>query len=278
MLFTFDLTANVFLALARQDSEPIVLALEDLPTLSEGGQWVTFLRNLDELNLDQLAEDDREEVFRAFAPDPAMRVYGRGIRRRLTPMLEDRRRLEMAFSLLLSMPGTPIIVYGDEIGMGDDLHLPERDSVRTPMQWSDAPNGGFSAAPAAALTRPVITGGPFGYEHVNVAAQTEDPASQLNWLRQAIAARQRHPEFGRGSCRIIPTDDRRVVALCASWRGQETVAVHNLSESPCLVALDLEFVRDSLPYDHFADREYSPPASNRFELGPYGYRWLGPAI
>ncbi len=186
----------------------------------------------------------------------------------------DQRRVELAFSLLLTMPGTPIIAYGDEIGMGDDLRLPEREGVRTVMQWSAAPNGGFSAAPAAALTRPVIAGGPFGYERVNVAAQTEDPASLLNWLRRAIAARKRHREFGRGSCRVVPTDDRRVIAVSASWRDRETITVHNLSAAPCTVALDFETRQDAPLRDHFTNQPYPPPHKNRIELGSYGYRWL----
>ena len=158
--------------------------------------------------------------------------------------------------------------------MGDDLDLPERESVRTVMQWSNAPNGGFSTAAAAALTRPAISGGPFGYERVNVAAQRDDPASMLNWLRRAIAARKQHAAFGRGSCRIVPTGDRRVLALCASWRGRETVAVHNLSATPCTVTLDLGARRPAPPRDGFSDQAYPPPRDNRVELGPFGFRWL----
>jgi maltose alpha-D-glucosyltransferase/alpha-amylase len=275
MLFNFPLVASLFLALARQEGEPLARGLELLPTPPERGQWTFFLRNLDELNLQFLSESERQDVFRAFAPEPEMRIYGRGIRRRLAPMLAgDRRRIELVFSLLLSLPGTPIIVYGDEIGMGEDLALPERQSVRTVMLWSAAPNAGFSTAPATVLTMPAIGDGPFGFDRVNVAQQERDQASLLHWFRRAIAVRKTLPELGRGTCRIVPTDDRRVVALCSSWQGQETVCMHNLSPEVCTVVLDLDGGTARL-FDQFADQPYAPVADNgRVDLGPYGYRWL----
>jgi maltose alpha-D-glucosyltransferase / alpha-amylase len=276
LVFNFFLDNFLFLAFARGEAEPIARGLRRLPPIPAEAQWGTFLRNLDELDLEQLEAEEREEVYRAFAPEERMRAYGRGIRRRLAPMLGgDPRRLRLAFSLLLTLPGAPVLAYGDEIGMGEDLALPERESVRTVMQWSAAPNGGFSTAPAAALTQPIIADGPFGYERVNVAVQSEDPASLLNWLRRAVAARKRHPELGRGSWRIVPTNDPRVIALCASWRGRETIAVHNLSAVPCTVALDFGMRQGAPPRDDFADQLYPPPHDNRVELGSYGYRWLG---
>src|SRR5262249_8770703 len=157
MLFSFLLNQHLFLALARQSAEPLVRVLKQLPALPATGQWANFLRNHDELDLGRLTAAEREEVYRAFGPEGRMRAYGRGIRRRLAPMFGgDRRRLELAYSLLFSLPGTPVLRYGDEIGMGDDLSLPERASVRTPMQWTDERNAGFSAAPGEKLSRPVI--------------------------------------------------------------------------------------------------------------------------
>jgi maltose alpha-D-glucosyltransferase/alpha-amylase len=275
MLFNFPLVANLFLALARQEGEPLARGLELLPAPPECGQWTIFLRNLDELNLQHLSESERQEVFRAFAPRPEMRIYRRGIRRRLAPMLAgDRRRIELAYSLLLTMPGSPIIVYGDELGMGEDLDLPERQSVRTVMQWSAEPNAGFSTAPSAALTMPAISEGPFGYDQVNVTRQEADQASLLRWFRRAIAVRKALPELGRGACRVVPTDDPRVVALCSSWQGGETVCVHNLSPEVCTVGLDLDGGTERL-LDQFADQTYAPVSGDgRVDLGPYGYRWL----
>lgn len=171
LLFNFLLDNFLFLALAREEAEPIVRGLGMLPDKPAVGQWANFLRNLDELDLDQLSEAERQEVYAAFAPEQDMRIYQRGIRRRLAPMLGgDRRRLELAYSVLFSLPGTPVLVYGDEIGMGDDLSLPERQSVRTPLQWSSERNGGFSSAPPDKLAAQPIRSGEFGYERVNVVA------------------------------------------------------------------------------------------------------------
>jgi maltose alpha-D-glucosyltransferase/alpha-amylase len=276
LLFNFALADYLFLALARGEGEAVARGVAVQPTPPDGGQWANFLRNLDELNLEYVSESERQEIYRAFAPDPGMRIYNRGIRRRLAPMLDgDQRRIELAFSLLLTMPGTPVIVYGDEIGMGEDLRLPERQSVRTVMQWSDAPNAGFSTAPAAAMTKPAIAAGPFRYQRVNVAAEAEDPQSLLHWFRRAIAARKALPELGRGAHRIIPVDDPRAVALCYAWQGRETLAVHNLSADPCAVALDLGDSNRGAWRDQFGDQRYAPARDpERIDLGPYGYRWL----
>ncbi len=175
MLFDFILMENIYLALARGEAEPIIRALKEAPAIPDSGQWAIFLRNHDELTLDKLSKSEREEVFSAFGPDPNMQIYDRGIRRRLAPMLKnDRRCLELAHSLLLSLPGTPVLWYGQEIGMGEDLSLPERNSVRTPMQWSDSRNAGYSDAPSDKLVRPVISEGEFSYKQVNFAAQDRD--------------------------------------------------------------------------------------------------------
>src|SRR5690554_5550225 len=170
MLFNFWLNQHLFLALARERKAPLLEGFLRPPRLPPAAQWATFLRNHDELDLGRLSDAQRREVFEAFAPDEDMRLYGRGIRRRLPPMLRKPERVRMAYALLLSLPGTPVLWYGEELGMGDDLEQTERASVRTPMQWSAAVNGGFSEADPSCLPRPVISGGDYGYEKVNVEA------------------------------------------------------------------------------------------------------------
>jgi maltose alpha-D-glucosyltransferase / alpha-amylase len=171
LLFNFFLDNYLFLAMAEGDAHALIRALSQLPPIPESGQWANFLRNLDELDLERLSEEERQRVYRAFAPREHMRIFGRGIRRRLAPMLKDRRRLELAFSLLFSMPGTPVLVYGDEIGMGEDLSLQGRWAVRTPMQWSGGRNAGFSTASSARLIRRPVSKGKFNYRRVNVEAE-----------------------------------------------------------------------------------------------------------
>ncbi len=191
MLFNFILNQRTFLALARHEVGPILQALAETPALPDTCQWATFLRNHDEVDLGRLVGHEHDEVFAAFGPDPDMQLYGRGIRRRLAPMLgNDRRRIEMAYALQFSLPGTPVIRYGDEIGMGEDLTLPERNAIRTPMQWSDGPNAGFSTTRRKRdLRRPVITGGDFGFETVNV----EDQRARPRLAPRLVPASAAHP-------------------------------------------------------------------------------------
>ena len=209
MLFNFILNQRTFLALARHEVGPILQALAETPALSDTCQWATFLRNHDEVDLGRLVGHEHDEVFAAFGPDPDMQLYGRGIRRRLAPMLgNDRRRIEMAYALQLSLPGTPVIRYGDEIGMGEDLTLPERNAIRTPMQWSDGPHAGFSTTRRKRdLRRPVIMGGDFGFETVNVEDQQRDPASLLGWFQRTLLILRECPEFGAGTCAYVDTGE-----------------------------------------------------------------------
>jgi maltose alpha-D-glucosyltransferase/alpha-amylase len=278
LLFNFLLDNYLFLAFARGEAEPIARGLALLPEAPEAAQWANFLRNLDELDLERLSEDERDEVYRAFAPEERMRSYGKGIRRRLAPMLGgDPRRLRLAYSLLLTLPGTPVIPYGDEIGMGDDLSQPERESVRPAMQWSREPNGGFSAAPPDSVAIPVVSRGEFGFERVNVADQRRDPDSLQNWMRRAIAVRNQHPAFGRGSCRVLATSERSVLAYRRAWAGREAIALHNLSERPCRVRFELEPAASATPMSEiFGDRSNGPLdcSEQGVELDAYGYRWL----
>ncbi|HYC01645.1 MAG TPA: alpha-amylase family protein [Azospirillaceae bacterium] len=273
MMFNFWLNQRLFLAFVRHQAGPVAEALGDLPELPSIGQWANFLRNHDELDLGRLSDAEREEVFAAMAPEEEMRAYGRGIRRRLAPMLgNDRRRLELAYSLMFSLPGTPVIWYGEEIGMGEDLSLDERNAVRTPMQWSDDPNGGFSPAPPDRLVRPVLTGGEYGYERVNVEAQQRDPGSLLNWFERVARARRECPEFGRGAWRVLETGDPAVLALRCDWDGKAVLALHNFAAEERTATLadpPEEPLRDL-----FGDRAYEPAEGGKLSLSAYGYRWL----
>lgn len=240
VLLNFLLDAYLVLALAERESEPIREVLNLLPPRPEGGQWGNFLRNYDELNVGRLSAADQQNVFEEFAPDENMRIYGRGIRRRLAPMLDgDGDRIRLAYSLLFSLPGTPLLVYGDEIGMGDDLDLPGRTAVRTPMQWSAEENAGFSTADPDEVVRPVVSGGEFGYETVNVAAQRGDPDSLLGWFARLNRLRGECPEIGSGDCEILDADDPAVFAHAMTSDHGTVVAVHNLDETETEVTLDL---------------------------------------
>ena len=278
MLFNFILNQHLFLAFARRDAEPIGRALEKLPPLPRGCQWLNFLRNMDELTLDKVEEDERNEVLAAFAPEDAMRIFGRGIRRRLAPMLDGNRpRQEMAYSLLFSLPGTPMLLYGDEIGMGDDQRLPERNPTRTPMQWaSDQPNGGFSSAPEHELIRPVITDGPFASAHVNVAAQREDEHSLLQWMRRLIQARQACPELGAGTYSVVETGVPSVFGISYPASEGTLLTFHNLSPEPVTVTPRLDDNRRGEPRIVFGDGRSEPQESDplRLRLDGYGYCWL----
>src|SRR5690242_14314081 len=202
MMFNFYVNQHLFYALASEDTRPLASALRATKQLPPSAQWVHFLRNHDELDLGRLTDEERQLVFDAFGPDPSMQLYDRGIRRRLAPMLGgDRRRLELAYSMMFTLPGTPVVRYGDEIGMGDDLSLPERNAARTPMQWSTEPQAGFSKKKRTIL--PVISEGPYGYEKVNVADQRRDPESMLNWTERIIRRRKECPEIGWGNFTIL---------------------------------------------------------------------------
>jgi maltose alpha-D-glucosyltransferase/alpha-amylase len=278
MAFAFYLNQYLFLALAQKRIEPLVRAMRELPELGVQAQWAQFLRNHDELDLGRLSQQERQEVFDAFAPDPDMRIFGRGIRRRLAPMVgNDRRRVELAFSLIFGLPGAPVFYYGDEIGMGDALALPERWPVRTPMQWSAEPNGGFSSAPPDALIHPVVEGGEYGTARVNVRAQERDPGSLFNGLQRLVVTRRSCPEVGWGRHRLIGTDDPAVLAIHYSWRGEELVVLHNLEDHASRVTLD--FGEDT-PAGRLADllgnRDYGEGCEwgEPIELDAFGYRWL----
>lgn len=279
MSFNFWVNQHLFLALARQDGTPVRKAWEQLPPLPVWCQWNNFLRSHDELDLGRLAGKHREEVFAAFGPSPDMQLYERGIRRRLAPMLgNDRRRLELAHSLMLTLPGTPVMRYGDEIGMGDDLSLPGRESVRTPMQWSAQPNGGFSTAPPEQLTLPVIAKGEYGFETVNVEQQRHDPQSLLNWLERTMRRRKECPAFGLGSCSFIDTGLPAVLAHRCDHEGTTVFAVHNFAARRARVKLPVgqAGAGAGCVHDILAGHRHDLQKDGHYvvELEPFGYRWL----
>ena len=275
MMFNFEVNQHMFYALATSDARPLIKALKATKISEATAQWGQFLRNHDELDLGRLTHDQRQVVFAVFAPDKDMQLYNRGIRRRLAPMLQgDRRRLELAYSLMMALPGTPVLRYGDEIGMGDNLRLPERNCARTPMQWSGELQGGFTKSDKPIL--PVITGGVYGFEHVNVAQQRHDPNSLMNWMERMIRMRKEAPEIGWGEFSILQTRTPEVLAIRYDWRNNSVVVVHNLSATPREVWLQLDSEGSDCLADLLSGENSNSDASDkhRLLLEPYGYRWF----
>ncbi|QYG93199.1 trehalose synthase [Iamia sp. SCSIO 61187] len=277
MLFDFITMQRLYLALARADAEPLVEALRDRPELPRHCQWATFVRNHDELTLDKLDDDERAEVFAAFGPDPDMQIYGRGLRRRLPPMLDgDPRRIRMVYSLLFSLPGTPVLFYGEEIGMGEELSAEGRSAVRTAMQWNTHRNGGFSEAAPSRLAAPVVEGA-FGPEHVNVEAQRRDPSSLLRFVTLLAQRYREAPELGWGAMEVLDQPHRSVLAHRTSHDGASTIAVHNLGAEACTVPLQLaDEPEGTRLVDQLCDGATELDARGRveLELEGYGFRWL----
>jgi maltose alpha-D-glucosyltransferase/alpha-amylase len=273
MMFNFFVNQRLFYALATADTRPLARALEATQAIPQYAQWASFLRNHDELDLGRLSPDQRHAVYRKFAPEKSMQLYGRGIRRRLAPMLGNRPQLELAYSLMFSLPGTPVIRYGDEIGMGDDLQLPERNSVRTPMQWSDEPHGGFSNARKTTL--PVISKGPYGYLRVNVESQRRDINSLLNWTERMIRLRKECPEFGWGTYSVLKTGAASVLGLHFSWRNNALVTLHNFHEKPCTVTLHVPGKEGSRLTNLLAGEHSQAEGDGKHKivLEGYGYAW-----
>lgn len=276
MMFNFHVNQHLFYALAAGDPAPLAKAVEETRPGYATAQWGVFLRNHDELDLGRLTDAQRQATFEAFGPDKSMQLYDRGIRRRLAPMLKgDRRRLELAYSLMFTLPGTPVMRYGDEIGMGDDLSLPERYCARTPMQWSTEPQGGFSTAKKTFL--PVISGGGYGFEAVNVADQRRDTNSLLNWMERIIRMRQEVPEIGWGEVTVLPSGDPAALALRYDWRNNAVLFLHNFAEEGREASFasgqrdrDNDLLVNLLGDDHSRP---SDDGRHRVLLEPYGYRW-----
>ena len=230
MMFNFFVNQHLFYALASHDIAPLVKALEATLEIPFTAQWAHFLRNHDELDLGRLTEEQRARVFHRFAPAKNMQLYGRGIRRRLGPMLGDREHEELAYSMLLSLPGSPVIRFGDELRMGDDLDLDQRTAVRTPMQWADERHAGFTTAKKP--VHPIVDHGVWSYEHVNVEAQRRDPGSFLNWVVGMIRLRKECPEIGLGRCSVVNCGAPNVLGLRYDWRGNTVITLHNFDDRP----------------------------------------------
>ncbi len=276
MMFNFHVNQHLFYAMAAADSRPLAAAMKATKPRPAAAQWGLFLRNHDELDLGRLTKKQRDLVFQQFGPDKNMQLYDRGIRRRLAPMLGgDRRRLELAYSLMCTLPGTPVIRYGDEIGMGDNLALPERNCARTPMQWSTEPHAGFTKADKPVA--PVIDDGPYGYAHVNVAKQRRDNNSMLNWTERIIRMRKEMPEIGWGDFQVIATRDPAVLIVRYDWRNNSVLFVHNLDERPREVSFSVgipgeegKHLINVLSEDHC---EADARGRHKLMLEAYGYRW-----
>lgn len=274
LLFNFLLNRYIFLSFAGQKAEPINNFLQQLPHPPEKAQWVDFLRNLDELNIAQLPENDREKVYKEFAPSEGMRVYNRGIRRRLAPMFNgDLKRLKMAYSLLFSLPGAQMICYGDEIGMGEDLQLSEREAVRVPMQWADKQNADFSDSHPSTLVKGLVNTGPFSYKTINVDSAEKDQNSLYNHIKTLISLIKKYYLIGHGTYEVLKVSDLQVFAIIYSHEEDKIVTMTNISGKE--VILDLSKSRIQLGDELYNDGKYSGKATNKkLTINPYGYRWF----
>jgi glycosidase len=283
MQFDFLSMQNLYLSLAREDARPLAKSLSSRPKIHPDNQWAMFVRNHDELTLDKLSDSEHGEVFAAFGPDEDMQMYGRGLRRRLPTMLNgDPARIRMVYSLMFALPGTPVLFYGEEIGMGEDLSAKGRSAVRSPMQWNDTANGGFSTAPAKDLVAQVVDGY-FGPKNVNAAAAKRDPESLWNFIATLIQRYRESPELGWGDFELIKQPAAKVLLHRCSRDGSTVVLAHNFGAEPASVAANVAAAGD--PETGFEgaclrdllggqDIELADDGGFELELGRYGYRWF----
>ncbi|MCF6368179.1 maltose alpha-D-glucosyltransferase [Rhizobium halophilum] len=276
MAFHFPLMPRMYMAIAKEDRFPITDIMRQTPEIPENCQWAIFLRNHDELTLEMVTDEERDYLWNTYAADRRARI-NLGIRRRLAPLMErDRRRIELMNALLLSMPGTPVLYYGDEIGMGDNIYLGDRDGVRTPMQWSPDRNGGFSKADPARLVLPPVMDPLYGYEALNVEAQAADAHSLLNWTRRMLSLRGKHSAFGRGSLRFLAPGNRKVLAYLREYNGETILCVANLSRLPQAVELDLHEFQGRVPIELTGMSPFPPIGQLTYlmTMPPYGFFWF----
>jgi maltose alpha-D-glucosyltransferase/alpha-amylase len=280
--FNFVVNQALYLSLARGSAQPVADAVTSMPPIPAEAQWAQFVRNHDELSLDKLSDEEREEVFAAFAPKPSQRLFDRGIRRRLPTMVDgDRRRIELMYSLCFTLPGTPVLFYGEEIGLGDNPEMGEREAVRLPMQWTAEPGAGFTKADESTLPRKLLRDVPFGYRELNVEAQQRDRDSLLNWFEQAIRVRKEWPEFGWGGPTVLGARNDAVLAHVSIWDGRCVFALHNFADAPATASVQLPKGavggRWHQIFGPNEERAADIPESGRVtvELEPYEYRWFG---
>ena len=276
MAFHFPLMPRMFMALRMEDRFPILDILEQTPDLPANGQWALFLRNHDELTLEMVTDEERDYMYRVYAADPQARI-NLGIRRRLAPLLgNNRRRIELMNGLLFSLPGTPVLYYGDEIGMGDNVYVGDRNGVRTPMQWSSDRNAGFSSANRQQLYLPIVTDPEYHFEAVNVEAQQSNPHSLLWWMKRVIALRKKHPAFGRGSLTFLHPDNRRILAFVREYEGETILVVANLSRYAQWTELPLTDFEGRVPVELFGAVEFPRIGTDPYliSLGPHSFLWF----
>ncbi|HEY7408855.1 MAG TPA: maltose alpha-D-glucosyltransferase [Gemmatimonadaceae bacterium] len=276
MAFHFPLMPRMFMAVRREDRTPIVEIMARTPKIPDNCQWAVFLRNHDELTLEMVTDEERDYMYREYARDKRMRI-NLGIRRRLAPLMENgRRQMELMNALLMSMPGTPVVYYGDEIGMGDNIYLGDRNGVRTPMQWSDDKNAGFSQGDSAALYSPVIVDPPYGYHTINVEAQERTPTSLLRWMRRLIGVRKAQKAFGRGTQEFLHPANKRVLVFLRRYEGEVVLCVNNLSRYAQPVELDLREFSGLVPVELWSCEPF--PAIGDlpyfFTMAPHGFLWF----
>jgi len=276
MAFHFPVMPRMYMAIRREDRTPVVDIMRQTPAIPEECQWAIFLRNHDELTLEMVTDEERDYMYREYARDPRMRINV-GIRRRLGPLMEGgRRQIELMNALLMSMPGTPIIYYGDELGMGDNIYLGDRNGVRTPMQWSADRNAGFSEADTAALFSPLIVDPPYGYHTVNVVSQDKQPTSLLRWTRRLIAVRQQYQAFGRGTWEPLDAANRRVLVFIRRYKDEIVLCVNNLSRFAQFVELDLREFTGRVPLELWSKNAFPPIGEWPYllTLGPHNFLWF----
>jgi len=277
MGYHFPIMPRLFMALRQEDRRPIVEILERTPDIPANCQWGMFLRNHDELTLEMVTDEERDYLYNEYAKDRRMRLNV-GIRRRLAPLLDNsHRRIQLLHALLFSLPGSPFLYYGDEIGMGDNIYLGDRDGVRTPMQWSSDRNAGFSRCDFEKLYFPAINNPVYGYQSVNVESQMRYDTSLLNWMRQMILLRKEHHVFGRGTMRFVKPENRKIFAFVREYEGDTVLCVFNLSQFAQPVELDLSEFEGRTPVEMLGKTRFPVVTSKPYQLSfaPWGFFWFG---
>ena len=276
MAFNFPLMPRMFMAIRREDRRPIVNIMNQMPDIPSACQWALFLRNHDELTLEMVTDEERDYMYNEYAKDRRMRL-NLGIRRRLAPLMDNgRRQIELMCSLLFTLPGSPVLYYGDEIGMGDNIYLGDRNGVRTPMQWTGDRNAGFSQADPSRLYLPVLLDPLYNYQAINVEAQLRSEASLLNWMRRLIRHRKEYPAFGRGTLEFIPCENQRVVAYMRRYQDQVVLVINNLSRFAQPALLELNSYRGRVPVEIVGGQSFPAitEAPYYITLGPHGFFWF----